>query len=372
MTKQLIISLTVLFTATSVFAKDADLPYLKYKKNETLVFRSGTFARKDKKVTFYRDEHGVSQYRIPDITVIPDDRLLATVVARCSQDGDHAKSTSFFAVSEDDGKSWEKITFSTDYKNISGRPKKDFPMTERTQETQVVWHPGMRKFVAIFLTQNSIWYVTSKDLEKWSDMEQADIDMRDVKNYWPSPSSLQVDDDGSLFFAITGNLNNGDRFARLVWTEKFRKFEVSPNMPVDGNETAVVPVSGNKYFVTTRISPQRLNMTYDRDTETWSDAVPFPEPHHWRCMVDLVNDGKALYMATPTRGRDHGRLYRSKDEGETWKEIAELSDGDHFGYSSLVVLKDGDIGVLAERGRQSLPDGVTILNDIVFQRIPPR
>jgi len=368
MIKQLLFLSLTLSVSVPVSAEDAAIQYPQYKENETLVFRSGSYTREGKKVTFFRDKFGVTQYRIPDLTRLPDGRLVGTIVCRCSSDGDHAKSTSFFAVSKDEGKTWEKITFSTDYTNPEKRPATDFPLTERTQETQVIWYPAMKKFVAVYLTQSKAWFVTSSDLKSWSEPLEAKIDMPDVKGYWPSPTSLQIDKDGSLLFAITGNNTDNSRMARLVWTKDLKTFEVSPNMPVKGNETAVIPISGGKYFVTTRISPKRLNMTYERKNRQWSEAIPFPAPHAWRCEVDLVSDGKSLYLATPlNNSRTQGRLYRSDDEGVSWQEVAKLSDKDHFGYSALVVLKNGDIGILAERARKKGKRAV--LADIVFHRI---
>ncbi|NWK55629.1 exo-alpha-sialidase [Verrucomicrobiaceae bacterium N1E253] len=365
-----ITALGVSLTTTHSAADDYQPVYPQYQEDETLVFRSGIVKYVDDLFIEEKDAYGVKQYRIPDLTKLPDGRLVATIVCRCSRSGDHSKSTSFFAVSEDEGKTWNKITFNTDYENMVARPATDFPMTERTQETQVVWYPAIKKFVAIYLTKSRVWFVTSADLKTWSKPVQAAINVPDAKGYWPSPTSLQIDQDGSLMFAITGSQkSDGSSFARLIWTKDLKGFEVSPSMPVKGNETAVVAISGGKYFVSTRISPQRINMTYERKSQRWSEALPFPAPHHWRCEVDLVNDGKFLYMATPlTRSRTQGRLYRSHDEGKSWKEVAKLSGDDHFGYSSLVVLKNGDIGILAERAR--LKSKTTPVNaDIVFKRI---
>ena len=358
--------------AVSANAGEQGPVYPEYKANETLVFRSGSWTREGKELTFHRDKFGVVHYRIPDLSRMTDGRLVATVVCRCSKDGDSADSTSFFAVSKDEGKTWEKITFNTGYENEDSRPATDFPLTERTQETQLVWYPAMKKFVAVYLTNAKAWFTTSTDLRSWSEPIAAEMDMPEVSGYWPSPTSLQLDKDGSLLFAITGSLKEsagGGRMARLVWTKDLETFEVSPIMPVKGTETAAIPISGGKYFVTTRIPPKRLNMTYDRKSKQWSEATPFPAPHYWRCSVDLVSDGKFLYLATPTAGRTQGHLYRSADEGVTWDEVAQLNGDDHFGYSSLVVLENGDIGILAERARQKGRQQ-SVLADIVFHRIP--
>ena len=57
----------------------------------------------------------------------------------------------------------------------------------------------------------------------------------------------------------------------------------------------------------------------------------------------------------------------SSDDGRTWKDILTLQEGS-AAYSTMVVFKDGDIGVLYEDGSNS-PDGGY---DIVFSRIPRR
>jgi len=375
MIKQLLFLSLTLSVSAQVDSEKVAIQYPEYKENETLVFRSGVGLReKGGGITYTRDKFGVVQYRIPDLTRTPDGRLVGTVIGRCSAEGDHSISTSFFAVSKDEGKTWEKITFSTDFKNLDKRPQGDFPMTERTQETQVVWYPAMNKFVAIYLSQSKAWFVTSSDLKSWSQPQEAKIDMPGIRGYWPSPSSLQIDKDGSLLFAITGHdgPKREDCMARLVWTKDLKNFEVSPKMPVRGNETAVIPISGGKYLVSTRIKPNRLNMTYDRTNKTWGEPVPFPAPHRWKCEVDLVSDGKSLYMATPlTPLRHQGRLYRSDDEGKTWKEIAKLTGSEYFGYSALVILKNGDVGILAERAfrRGTGKDKQPVYCDIVFHRV---
>ena len=110
---------------------------------------------KKRKVIEHKDEWGVKRYRIPDITTTPDGHLIVAIIGRCSVGGDHGKSTTFFAVSKDQGETWEYIRNNTDYKNLDKRPVTDFPMTERTQETQVIWYPAMKKYVATYLTKNA-------------------------------------------------------------------------------------------------------------------------------------------------------------------------------------------------------------------------
>lgn len=314
-----------------------------------------------RKVIEHKDSWGVKRYRIPHMTLTPSGDLVVAIVGRCSVGGDHGKSTTFFAVSKDQGDTWKYVRHNTDYENKESRPKTDFPLTERTQESQVVWYPAINQYVATYLTKGAAWFVTSPDLKVWSEPQQVRFSGDENCKYWPSPATLQIDEDGSLLFAITGDEKIDDkkqRFARLLWTKDLKTFESSPSMPCKGNETAVCPVGGGKYFVTTRISPKRLNMTYDRKAKSWSKPVPFSQPATWRCEVDVINVAGTLYLTTPTKSRTRGTLYRSEDKGGGWEKVTILTEG-AFAYSSLVQLNDKTLGVVAEREN----------GDIVFQKV---
>lgn len=316
---------------------------------------------KKKKVIEHKDEWGVKRYRIPDITYTPDGRIVVAIIGRCSVGGDHGKSTTFFAVSKDKGNTWEYIRSSTDYSNIAGRPATDFPMTERTQESQVIWYPAMNKFVATYLTKNAAWFVTSDDLKTWSKPVKASFKGDKNLAYWPSPSSIQIDNDGSLMMAITGSEKvdgKKERFARLLWTKDLKTFSSSSNMPCDGNETAVSPIGGGKYFVTTRISPKRLNMSYDKATDKWSTPTPFPAPAHWRCEVDILNHNGTLYLTTPTKGRSLGTLYKSTDKGQRWQKVIQLTEG-AFAYSAITAIDKNTLAIVSEQEN----------GDITFQKV---
>lgn len=60
-------------------------------------------------------------------------------------------------------------------------------------------------------------------------------------------------------------------------------------------------------------------------------------------------------------------LAASVDNGVSWKDILTLQPGP-AAYSTMVVFRNGDVGVLYEDGSRSPDDGY----DIVFSRIPRR
>jgi hypothetical protein len=373
MKKGMILASVTLLLASFTHAS-GNRKYPAYKPNEQLLFRSGLVdvdtSGEKPIVTEHPDQYGVQQYRIPHLTKLDDGRLLMAVVCRLDTSGDGGDSTTFFGISEDDGKNWDFIRHNTDHKNVDKRPKGSFPLTERTQETQVVYYPPMKKFVAVFLTQKAVWTTTSKDLKIWSTPSKAALNTPEITECWPSPAALTVDSDGSLLFAITGSEmveGKKQRFARLVWTKNLKDYEVSPSMPVQGNETAVAQLDEDTYFVTTRMRT-RMNMYYNRKEYTWSVPTIFPEAHHGACEVDVINDNGILFLSTPTKGRTNGTIYKSIDKGKTWKKHARVND-DYYAYSSLVKLGNGNLGVLAERAYNR---GKTerVLTDIVFHEIP--
>ena len=71
------------------------------------------------------------------------------------------------------------------------------------------------------------------------------------------------------------------------------------------------------------------------------------------CQSDILAVGDELLATAHLHPRRRWglRLRRSRDGGETWPDVAVLARGS-AGYSDLVALPDGRIGVLFERGRR--------------------
>ena len=85
---------------------------------------------------------------------------------------------------------------------------------------------------------------------------------------------------------------------------------------------------------------------------TWGPVRLVPELFDGPCMASILalDAGRLLVFSGPTQGRRaDGRLFLSRDGGETWQPGATLQPGP-FAYSCLTELKDRALGCLYETG----------------------
>ena len=148
---------------------------------------------------------------------------------------------------------------------------------------------------------------------------------------------------------------------------KWKVSRGSPKNPKGGNEAKVVELNQNGHLLM-NIRPngpiwkRLLSRSYDYG-ETWTEA---------KIQQDLPSSGSngdTIYYTSTLNGYDKNRLitlvdarpyrnannggpgeptfYISYDEGYTWSNSRKLYPN-NAGYSSLAILKDGSIGILAE------------------------
>ena len=146
---------------------------------------------------------------------------------------------------------------------------------------------------------------------------------------------------------------------------KWKVSRGSPKNPKGGNEAKVVELNDGSLLMHIRWTPNRLqSRSYDYG-ETWTEATVIngiPASH---------SNGDLIVYTSSKNGYDKDRLitlvdsrawngkpsgypgvpvfYVSYDEGKTWTNSRRLYTGP-AGYSSLAILKDGSIGILAELG----------------------
>ena len=146
---------------------------------------------------------------------------------------------------------------------------------------------------------------------------------------------------------------------------KWRVSRGSPKNPKGGNEAKVVELNDGSLLMHIRWTPNRLqSRSYDYG-ETWTDATVITS------LPASSSNGDLIVYTSTKNGYDKDRLitlvdstvwngqrngypgvpvfYVSYDEGYTWTNSKKLYPN-HAGYSSLAILKDGSIGILAELG----------------------
>ena len=144
-------------------------------------------------------------------------------------------------------------------------------------------------------------------------------------------------------------------------------WKVSKNAPqssLGGDEAKIVELNDGSLIMAIRpkdIYQRRLAKSTDNG-ETWGPA------EHRKDLPSSASNGDIIYYTSTLNGWDKNRiitmfdsvpytkatppgspkLYWSYDEGKTWK--GRLIHSGNAGYSSLAILKDGSIGILAEIG----------------------
>ena len=157
---------------------------------------------------------------------------------------------------------------------------------------------------------------------------------------------------------------------------KWKVSRGSPKNTKGGNEAKVVELNDGSLLMHIRWTPNRLqSRSYDYG-ETWTDATVITD------LPASASNGDLIVYTSTKNGYDKDRLitlvdrrpwgnnqaecnscknggsctsgppgcptfYVSYDEGKTWTNSRRLYTG-HAGYSSLAILKDGSIGILAE------------------------
>jgi hypothetical protein len=330
-------------------------------KSPRLASGGSAFAKSEemengRKLPVATDSHGVAQYRIPQIIQTASGDLVVAVSARLSLPSDFGMSITFFARSKNRGKTWKYFRSNTDYsdeKNV-GNKAGEFPLTQGTQDAVIIQQPETKIFTSVYLDKkNSTVYTTqSEDLEEWS--TPVPLPHNDKFNtLCPGPASPRIDPvDGSIVMMIHGNGKTNElggkirkNGAYLLKSPDGKNFHMSKN-PMPGSEAAVVPLGGGRYLAESRGSIRRMALFKDdRYVSSWA----FPEESYPGCEASLARYGNSIYFLTPTmENRRRGVLYRSRDEGKTWKALCVVHK-EYFSYSSLTVLDEHHIAIVAER-----------------------
>lgn len=304
---------------------------------------------------------GVSCFRIPSIVTAPNGNLVAAIDERVPSCGDLKWSKDINIVmrrSTDNGKTWSNIETII-----------DFPLGKSASDPSMIVDRNTKE---IFLFYNfmdldkekDVYYlhvVKSNDNGKtWSKPE--DITNQIAKPEWhndfkfiTSGRGIQTKN-GKLLHTLV-NLSKGLFIFGSDDHGKTWYFIDTPIKPAD--ESKIVELADGSWMVNARVNKGGMRYVHTSTDEgkSWTSK---PEPNlidpgcnasiiRYTSESDGYNKNRLLFSnAKMEKGRMNLTVRVSYDEGKTWTEGKTIYGGGSA-YSSLSVLKNGDIAVFFEK-----------------------
>lgn len=304
---------------------------------------------------------GVNCFRIPAIVTAPNGDLIAAIDERVPNCGDLNRSGDINIVvrrSADNGKTWSGIETVV-----------NFPLGLSASDPSMIVDRDTKEIILFynymdFEKERDIYYlhvVKSKDNGKtWSKPE--DITSQIAKPEWhkdfkfiTSGRGIQTRD-GKLLHTLV-NLSKGLFIFGSDDHGKTWYFIDTPIKPAD--ESKIIELADGSWMVNSRVNGGKMRYVHTSSDKgkSWTTK---PEP----ALIDPSCNGSIIRYTAKADGYDKNRILFSNakmekgrmnlnvrisyDEGKTWSEGKTIYPGSSA-YSSLTILKNGDIAVFFEK-----------------------
>ncbi len=303
----------------------------------------------------------VECYRIPSIVTAPNGDLIASIDERVPGCGDLKWSKDINIIvrrSSDNGKTWSEIETVVDFPY--GKSASDPSMIVDSVTNEIFLFYNYMDLDA----EKDIYYlhvVKSSDNGKtWSD--PTDITSQIAKPEWhndfkfiTSGRGIQTKT-GKLLHTMV-NLNSGLHVFGSDDHGKTWYFIDVPIQPAD--ESKIIELADGTLMINARVNGKGLRYVHTSTDEglTWQTNAA-PELIDPGCNASIIRytaieDGykknRLLFSnAKMEKGRENMTVRISYDEGKTWSEGKTIYAGSSA-YSSLTILKNGDIGLFFEQ-----------------------
>ena len=344
-------SITILAIILFVFSINA--------QQEQLEIAKGVKSHQDLFNTSMNEE--VSCYRIPALITAPNGDLIAAIDERVPSCNDLRGSDDINIVirrSTNNGKTWGPI-----------ETVRDFPLGQSASDPSMIVDKITKE---IFLFYNFMNLDTEKDIyylhvmkssdngKTWSKPE--DITSQIAKPEWhkdfkfiTSGRGIQTST-GKLLHCMA-NLNSGMHVFGSDDHGKTWFFIDTPIAPAD--ESKIIELIDGTWMINARANKKSLRYIHTSTDggKTWltkaDSTLIDPGCNASIIRYTSVKDGfkknRLLFSNAKTiKGRTNLNVRVSYDEGETWTEGKTIYKGPSA-YSSLTILKNGDIGVFFEK-----------------------
>jgi len=320
---------------------------------------------------FLSGSGGYHTYRIPGVVLTGEGTLLAFCEGRKTSSSDHGDLDLVLRRSTDGGRTWEPMQLvyeeGGNARITIGNP---CPVVDRT--TGVIWLPFCRNNDDVLITHSR------DDGRTWAKPVEitAHVKRPDWSWYATGPGHGIQLSGGRLLIPCdhrdeqakdAKDWKGGGRSHVFFSDDHGKSWQLGGETGPGMNECEAVELADGSLLLSMRQyhgPKQRAFATSGDAGLTWSESKLHPEVHCPVCQSSLQRyslppaRNRILYSGPGGPGRTHMTVRLSHDEGGTWPTARVLHEGPSA-YSDLVVLPDGTIGCLYERGEKGPYERIT-------------
>jgi sialidase-1 len=327
---------------------------------------------------FFEGMDGVTNFRIPAITVTNKGTILAICDARVPKRGDIPNNIDcVIRRSEDHGKTWSVMKTILDYPGKQGVTDPSLLVDKETGTIYLFLNYGPEG-IGLSTSQkgygdNTIHVLMLKstdDGHNWSEPVDITRSVKDSSWNWTISSpghGIQLKNGTLVQPAYTSGNDNKSRSFFFYSKDKGNTWHRSQTIAERTGECMPLELPDGRIMMNMRNSyPQRRRaVSYTSDLgKTWSPLEFDEELMEPRCQASIIrlknnvlgDDNSPVLFSNPadTSKRIKMTLRLSYDDAKSWKHSKVLFEGD-ASYSDLVFLHDGTIGILYEKGEDGYP-----------------
>jgi sialidase-1 len=312
---------------------------------------------------FARGQDGYHTYRIPAVVVTTKGTVLAFCEGRKNNQSDHGDVDLVLKRSFDGGKTWgpQQLVYEEgDTAKVTiGNP---CPVVDRT--TGVIWLPFCRENDRVFVTRSN------DDGATWSRPVEITPSVKDPSWSWYATGpgcGIQLKG-GRLVIPCDHKVGTPQVFrSHVIYSDDHgATWKLGGILGENTNECQVVERQDGSLLLNMRSyhkKNRRAIATSKDGGLTWSEVTLDPALIEPVCQASLVRfsekgPGRLLFSNPASTRREKMTVRLSEDDGRTWP-VAKLLHEGPAAYSALVVLPDGTVGCLYERGAKSSYDKIT-------------